>query len=225
MARSTVTYIFCDFCLGENDVQTEAQELPPITLGNAKPRLLALCKQHREDWYEPFVEAVKEYGVMIDGSSPARSVITPTDPKGTLELAPDGEKVLCPVCKAAGVIKPLKNRNTVMTHMRSDHQTTLSQWEREHGPANTPENGQGELPGVGEAPKAPEPHSLSSTREPPEEDKRQECPECKAQDIEVVYQWPENARPVQALAVHRSRAHGVPGQGKRGKRRRETVNA
>lgn len=214
MARDVVTYIWCDFCLGQDDTKTDAEELPPITVGTNKPRVLALCKEHRETWYEPMVEALKEFGVIVDGSSPAKSVIRPTspmDPKGTLEVTADG-RVLCPVCKAEGVLKPFKNRNTIMTHVRSDHGTTLGAWEREHGPA------QGELPLDEESTK---PHPLSSDREPPDEDKRRECPECKAQGRETVYEWPVNLRPVQALAVHRSRAHGVKGGGKNaGKNRR-----
>lgn len=198
MVRDVVTFIWCDFHLGQEDIKVEAEELPPITIGNAKPRMLALCKEHRESWYEPMREAVAEFGTVVDGSSPAKSVITPRDPKGTLEVAPDGVRVLCPECKT-----PLKNRNTVQTHMRAHHGITLKEWEAERGPAAQPAD-------PSEVPDAPKADSPPVEGEPSEENKRRECPECGE-----VFEWPTNTRPPQALGLHRAKKHGVPAQGRR----------
>lgn len=57
MARTVVVH--CDLCLEEGE-RTEAEELPPITIEGKRPRVLALCPDHKQDYYDPFVELVDD---------------------------------------------------------------------------------------------------------------------------------------------------------------------
>ena len=57
MARAVV--VFCDLHLEEGQ-RVEAEELPPITIEGKGPRVLALCPEHKRDYYDPFMELVED---------------------------------------------------------------------------------------------------------------------------------------------------------------------
>ena len=60
MARRVV--VLCDVHLEEGE-RVEAEELPPITVEGKSARILALCPEHKHDYYDPFVELVDDLGV------------------------------------------------------------------------------------------------------------------------------------------------------------------
>lgn len=57
MARALV--VLCDVHLEEGQ-RVEAEELPPISIDGKDPRVLALCAQHKKDFYDPFLELVDD---------------------------------------------------------------------------------------------------------------------------------------------------------------------
>ena len=57
MARTVV--VLCDVHLEEGK-RVEAEELPPIVVEGRGPRVLALCAQHRHEFYDPFVDLVDD---------------------------------------------------------------------------------------------------------------------------------------------------------------------
>src|SRR3954453_22174019 len=70
MARQIV--VMCDVHL-EQGQRVEAQELPPITVEGKGPRVLALCPEHKQDYYDPFVELVEDLGLETPEKNPTRA--------------------------------------------------------------------------------------------------------------------------------------------------------
>jgi hypothetical protein len=60
VARTVV--VMCDLHL-ENGQRVEAEELPPITMEEKGPRVLALCPEHKREYYDPFAELVEDLGL------------------------------------------------------------------------------------------------------------------------------------------------------------------
>ena len=185
MAREIITSIWCDPCLKIDDVRTEGEELPPITIGNGKPRVLAMCKQHRTDFYDPFVDAVMELGTISDHLAAGTATKRQTS-SGT-------PRVVCPY-PGCGVA--LKNVSSTQSHVRHTHGTTVFELL----------GYEGQLYDVnGDAVERPAPRATVSG-EPSV--KRAEC---DVKGCGKVYEFPETQRPVQALAVHKAKSHGVAG--------------
>lgn len=68
MARAVV--VLCDVHL-ENGKRVRAEELPPIDIEGKGPRVLALCSQHKKEYYDPFVELVDDLArALSDGDAP-----------------------------------------------------------------------------------------------------------------------------------------------------------
>jgi hypothetical protein len=44
----------------EEGQRVEAEELPPISIEGKGPRVLALCPEHKRDYYDPFMELVED---------------------------------------------------------------------------------------------------------------------------------------------------------------------
>jgi len=70
MARKIV--VMCDVHL-EQGQRVEAQELPPISVEGKRPRVLALCAEHKHDYYDPFVELVEDLGVETPEKNAAKT--------------------------------------------------------------------------------------------------------------------------------------------------------
>jgi hypothetical protein len=60
-AVARIAVVFCDLHL-EKGERVQAEELPPITIEGKGPRVLALCPEHKRDFYDPFVELVDDLG-------------------------------------------------------------------------------------------------------------------------------------------------------------------
>lgn len=177
MARELKMNIWCDFCQVE-DIQTEGEELPPIAVGAGKARVLAACKQHREDNYEPFVSALLELGVIAEHLG----LQTRSSPPGQAPKPKTG--IECPRCA-----RVLKNRDSLASHLRDRHETTLSEVFGDQPILDVAGN---ELPPARK-------YNIDPDRV------REACPE---KGCDTVYEFPKHTRPKQALAVHVSRLHG-----------------
>jgi hypothetical protein len=59
VARTVV--VLCDVHL-EYGERVEAEELPPIRIEGQGSRVLALCKEHKREYYDPFVDLVDDLG-------------------------------------------------------------------------------------------------------------------------------------------------------------------
>lgn len=97
MARRVIVETLCDPCLAQG-TEVAAEELPPLPLIGNKPRVLALCPDHRAEVYEPLLAMVKEHGQIVDiepatGTAPRARVKATTSDGGSLD---------CPECRAAG---------------------------------------------------------------------------------------------------------------------------
>lgn len=139
MARQHHIDIFCDICL-DQEVETEGEELPPVQIGNQKARVLALCKQHRVDLYEPLATALAESGIFADKliatTVPVQRVNALPRPGGGGIEPPPGYsyparsrkvdrpfyKVVCPIPECRMLYKDAAG---VSSHLREDHKTTL----------------------------------------------------------------------------------------------------
>lgn len=91
MAREIVTW--CDPCMGR-DERTPGQE-ETITLGSQrKPRVLALCPPHRDEYVKPLEALLEEFGAPADGAQPARRVAagSPGPQKTLLDFTQSGTR-------------------------------------------------------------------------------------------------------------------------------------
>lgn len=96
MARRVIVETLCDPCLAKGS-EVAAEELPPLPLIGNKPRVLALCPDHRAEVYEPLLAMVKEHGQIVD-IEPA----TGTTAKARVKTAtPEAGSLDCPECRAA----------------------------------------------------------------------------------------------------------------------------
>lgn len=197
MAREVIISTWCDLCLVE-DVRTEAEEMPPIGVGNRKARIVALCKQHAEDHYEPFMQLLNEYGEIADtvnGSAQAASKGAPSQ----AWRQPDGTRLQCPMPDCGS---KLKNMATLASHLRGSHDTNMHDAVGKDGVVFDVEGN----------PVSPPPPRYTKAPEV----KRAKCdfPGC---DQEYVY--PDVAAPTVAIGVHRARKHGIPGATKTTKKK------
>lgn len=184
MAREVVTRIWCDVCFHEGE-HTEAEELPPVTIGNTKPRLLALCERHRKEFYDPFQQLLSELGQIIPGS-------VNTAPRSGGQSAPartpTNGGISCPL--DCGSI--LQNRDSLNGHTTRVHNKTLNEILYEMKIDTLYDINGIEVPG-------PRPE-----KEP--EIKRVECP---LDDCDKVYEFPKYRRPGHALSIHLTQKHGL----------------
>lgn len=199
MAREVVTNIWCDQCLEDEDERySPARELPPIVLGNAKPRILALCERHEKELYEPFRQLVMEVGVVASPGSPAATRMPGT--------APGSGVYFCPVPTCPKHTHPLKHEQSLRNHARNIHESTVSKLREEFGEPG------GEHPGGG----APDDALFADALPDEEEGPPGGVAVAACEDCDVVYEWPKAKRPTQALGVHRAKVHGVPGKTRQG---------
>lgn len=125
MARELEIKIWCDPCFAQ-DVKTEAEELPAVALAGSKPRVLAMCKEHRENLYDPFVSVLVEHGLTVDQLGRGKPVKR-TTPAGEATAPPSqatdsstGKPVQCPDCS-----ETRKNPAGISKHLRQAHGKSL----------------------------------------------------------------------------------------------------
>ena len=81
MAREVRIDVLCDVCLAE-DVKAEGEEIEPTTIGlKAKPKVVALCKNHQEAW-EAFRDLLEEYGQSYEQLAPEAPAKGSRAPRG-----------------------------------------------------------------------------------------------------------------------------------------------
>lgn len=96
-------------------------------------------------------------------------------------------RLRCPVPDCTS--RPFKNKSSLQGHLRQQHSTTLAEATAKHGNPN------------GDELEADPTATLK----------------CDVPGCDASYGPPANARPIQALAVHKARAHGIAG--KKGKKK------
>lgn len=120
MAREISLTIWCDVCYDDN-VQTEGEELPPITLGNLKPRVIALCEEHKAGLFDRLSDALTQHGVLADKlgfAGPQAAAAAPTRSKAHIKNNPEG---LMFTCSACGPEVQYKVRSSANNHRDKTH--------------------------------------------------------------------------------------------------------
>lgn len=123
MAREFVTHIWCDVCLEQDDIRTEGSETPAITIGNMKPRVLALCDTHMKEHYEPVKQMLQELGQPVD---------LPVQRSHRSDRVEEGEEMECPYPGCTGY-GPYRLKSSLRNHFKDVHGTTLVEWEATQG--------------------------------------------------------------------------------------------
>lgn len=204
MAREIKELIWCDLCRDLDDIQTPATEMPPISVGQKKPRVLAVCTQHKTSFFDQFIEALETSGEYLDQLSVlprTRSSVTRPVPRH-IATSSTGKPIVCPLATECGG-KPLKNVSTVSSHLRQIHAMNLFEAVGKDGQLFDVDGAPVAMPEIREHKKVPDV-------------KRAECDQ---EDCDTVYEYPGHSKPVQALGVHKAKVHGIKGIGK--KRREE----
>jgi len=158
----------CDPCL-ESESETDGEELAPLKLPeiSGRPRVVTLCEVHRKEFYDPFVEILRELGQPVDEegnasgprghykrkapkasssepSSPAKVGIEAGQVKVTQPSSAPVNDLACPTCGKVSV-----NKSALQSHVRAQHDTTLAELRGEALPFTCPECGQGFSRGAG----------------------------------------------------------------------------
>lgn len=89
MAREIELRVWCDPCMQIDGERVEGEEMLPIIIGRAKPKVIAMCTQHKEDFWDPFVEAIQKMGETQEALSVERVRKAP----GTATTAPAARKL------------------------------------------------------------------------------------------------------------------------------------
>lgn len=181
MAREVVISIWCDLCLSIDDIHTEGKEVAPVTVGNNKARVLALCPEHKEEFFDRFVEAL-DLGITTDALSAAGERGRPPTRKAS------SSEIMCPLPDCAS---QLANSSSLRAHVRNVHHTTMDEVLADGHSLFDPE---GNL--LDYRPQARNKPKILRT-------------ECDFPGCTTVYEYPDNARPAQAIGVHKRMAHGI----------------
>lgn len=185
MAREVFTKIWCDPCLHTKDIKIEANEMPPVTVGQKSPRVMALCPECEAGFFAPFIEGLEAFGDTPDSLEKGKA-------RGRVDKAAapaTGKRIPCPL--ECGT-KPLKNISSVSSHLRSMHDTNLYGVLGESGILYDVD---GAAIDVGEI-RNRQTAAPAITRA-----------ECQEPDCTKVYTYPENKMPIQALGVHMAKTH------------------
>lgn len=187
MAREIVTRIWCDACLHRDpENYTEGTETPPITIGNAKPRIMALCEVDMKEIYEPLKVALAELGQIIPTAG--TGVVAPkVAGHGQPTLIPT-EGIPCPLgCDAV-----LQSRDSLNGHLARKHGKTLNEVMIENNIEILYDVAGNPVPN-------PRPEKVPDVKEA----------KCDQPGCDKVYTYPKYRRPVHALSIHLSQAHGI----------------
>lgn len=128
MARRHRIDILCDLCQAE-DIETEAEETEPVTIGKGRALMLGLCKQHMPI-YEAFRDALRDYGQPYEDETSLR----PQSGSKTTKTPPSPE-----FCKVCG--KEYKYTGSLRHHVKEEHNMTLGEMRASTGqpePAQAP---------------------------------------------------------------------------------------
>lgn len=183
MARKVTVEVVCDICQDLDDIQVEGTELPPIAVGTAKPRVMAVCKEHREG-VESFLDMLKRLGVFPESLDQAVGKVP------LIAGAQSGEEEFCPVPDCRRHTKPLKNRSTLQAHMRATHGMTLVEYSEQQ---DSGESAQPPLP-------IERDYSEFKCTLPDMENPKRKCGWVPPQST---------SRPEQSRSMHRFRVHGI----------------
>lgn len=189
MAREVITRILCDVCMHLDEAYVEAVETPPITIGTAKPRILALCEVHHKEVFEPIKELLMDLGTVLSEGSPATTRFPGTSP---------GSGVFpCPVPDCHKHTKPFKHEQSLRNHSRNMHDMPIQQLRAQYaeGQGREGEDALFDPDATNDGP--PKPKVLRAA--------------CDQPGCDKVYEWPDFTRPAIALGVHKSKAHGIIG--------------
>lgn len=102
MAQEVRIDLTCDACTAEGIHNTEAETLPPIATGTAKPRLIDLCETHRKELFDPLADLLARDGRLEDGTRRRKKRPAP-EPEPEPTVAPEPTLVdlganVCPDC-------------------------------------------------------------------------------------------------------------------------------
>lgn len=185
MVRQLVTHIWCDVCFREDEAYVEAQETPPITIGQAKPRRLALCERHTK-LYNEFHDLVLDVGQAVEVEE--TQAPTPKRQKRNPNPSPLQPPYICkvPGCATTERGHEFPNRQSLATHIRTQHGHSVGEYAQQYLDQPAPELPFDDLP---------------------DEDWK-----CGVEDCDKAYP-PESYKDHRRLIrLHRSREHGIRGQ-------------
>lgn len=122
MPREIKTLDWCDRC-AQDDQWVEAREMPPITIGQKKARILLLCEMHEKELITPLDELLTDMGQIVD--TPARGMQAPrTYRSGSYP---------CPVPDCVKHDNPFGHEQSLRGHARKMHDATIGELVTEHG--------------------------------------------------------------------------------------------
>lgn len=130
MAREIITTILCDVCLNDEEIdeKVEAVEMPPVSIGGAAPKVVALCEEHKADYWEPFIVLLDNLGQAVQSGKIKKS--SKTAAKATLPLTSDEElpripkitSAQCPECEKVYAFPEYKRPQQALgLHRRRAH--------------------------------------------------------------------------------------------------------
>lgn len=220
MTKEIVVHTWCDVCT-KNNLATAATTTPPIVIGNAKPRTLDLCDEHRTLVFAPLADLLREDGAVVDGATvkpPPKAVaraaaapravavdgITGPGEAGGWPADTPGP-FLCAIPGCTGTQnrtgRGYPNIGALRSHIRYSHAEVVL-WRDYLATYGEPE--------VLTNPAPP------AVRQPRPSESSPDAPDyrCGIDGCDVSYPPERYNRPSQALGVHRKMAHGVVGQAK-----------
>lgn len=223
MAREVILVISCDLCQNLDDKKVDAKEMPPVQVGNNKARILALCPEHQEQFFDKFLEVLLDLGVTTDvlantqsgrtkkktsGSSSNGGSETGKKPHPGMDSNPEA-LIPCPLIAECNTENSFKSRGSLQGHMKNFHDgvSVGAALERLGMEYLLDDEGNIAVPDSGRD---------SGPLSPPTEQRA----ECDQPGCTTVYEWPKHARPNQALSIHKAKTHGIKGQSKTNKNRR-----
>lgn len=110
MTHRIVRDILCDVCMTKGD-EVEAETMPAIAVGKAKPRELDLCVQHKRDLFDPLANLLNAKG-RTDGA-PVYAA-----PKRTATTVVELDDFTCGDCHRQFATEPGLNRHRTVKHSK-----------------------------------------------------------------------------------------------------------
>lgn len=187
MAREVIIKLWCDPCLAV-DEHTDGDEYT-IGINTARPMNLTLCEVHEKELLAPLARMLTEMGQPAP-TGPQQASAPSRRPGSQYGNGPDDPQV----CQMPGCGVELKNKSSLSSHVRQRHDIVMKEYRVLTGQA-TPQDERDERP-------------RNDAGLFPDSD---EVLECDVEGCDKSYSYATNAKPVQALAVHKAKAHGIRG--------------
>ena len=180
MASEVVTHCWCDICLS---AQVHEPGVPvQVTLGfanDARALVMDMCESHRKEFVDPLGELLAKHARNVEPKRPYSRA------RSNSAKAEGPFRCLVPGCAKTERLYP--NLGALTSHVRHRHGLKVNDYRQQYGIV-----------------------PVDQSAESPEEDQEQPAVyACTAKGCDKTYSSPPNKRPAQALAVHRSRAHGI----------------